>query len=300
MEQLIGRAKFSAKCVKNEIHNILTTLRLTRPTHMSSPQAKFHMNSLKAFQQLFEELTYMHELHEFDIVAYVNPFLEVIQSDATSGELTAVALEAVDKFVSFGLVHPESPKSMEAINTVAWGVIHCRFLSNGWASDEVVLLKMVGLLLDCLRCSAGPYLSDFCVWHMVRKCFQVSRQPNASHLLRSSAEGMLQQMVLTIFGTQKERSQRVRVESVEADADARRTAESQGPKLQVYKPYGFRAMHFVLRFLSFLLAYGVLGRVIGGGDPRSRAMCSASWQSEYSTRCTDEIVERVAEVERST
>eukprot|EP00913_Durusdinium_trenchii_P006796 g6388.t1 len=113
MEQLIGRAKFSAKCVKNEIHNILTTLRLTRPTHMSSPQAKFHMNSLKAFQQLFEELTYMHELHEFDIVAYVNPFLEVIQSDATSGELTAVALEAVDKFVSFGLVHPESPKSME-------------------------------------------------------------------------------------------------------------------------------------------------------------------------------------------
>ena len=40
----------------------------------------------------------MHELHEFDIVAYVGPFLEVIQSEATSGELTAVALEAVDKF----------------------------------------------------------------------------------------------------------------------------------------------------------------------------------------------------------
>ena len=26
--------------------------------------------------------------------------------------------------------------------------------------------SQVGLLLDCLRCSAGPYLSDFCVWHM--------------------------------------------------------------------------------------------------------------------------------------
>lgn len=257
MEQLIGRAKFSAKCVKNEIHNILTTLRLTRPTHGSSPQAKFHIESLKAFQKLFEELTYMHELHEFDIVAYVGPFLEVIQSDATSGELTAVALEAVDKFVSFGLVHPDSPKSMEAINTVAWGVINCRFLSNGTASDEVVLLKMVGLLLDCLRCSAGQYLSDPCVWHMVRKCFQISRQPNASYLLRSSAEGMLQQMVLTIFGTQKERSQRVRVESSAPEAQ-RAEREPKGPsqKLQVYKPYGFRAMHFVLRFLAFLLAYG--------------------------------------------
>ena len=29
-----------------------------------------------------------------------------------------------------------------------------------------------------------------------------------------------------------------------------------GASCQVYKPYGFRAMHFVLRFLAFLLAYG--------------------------------------------
>ena len=29
-----------------------------------------------------------------------------------------------------------------------------------------------------------------------------------------------------------------------------------GVSCQVYKPYGFRAMHFVLRFLAFLLAYG--------------------------------------------
>eukprot|EP00435_Cladocopium_sp_Y103_P031244 s739_g7.t2 len=144
----------------------------------------------------------------------------------------------------------------------------------------------VGLLLDCLRCSAGQYLSDPCVWHMVRKCFQISRQPNASYLLRSSAEGMLQQMVLTIFGTKfwptnleaplleivelievrtsvealEERSQRVRVESSGAP-EAQRAEREHGPKgpsqkLQVYKPYGFRAMHFVLRFLAFLLAYG--------------------------------------------
>ncbi len=26
--------------------------------------------------------------------------------------------------------------------------------------------SQVGLLLDCLRCSAGQYLSDPCVWHM--------------------------------------------------------------------------------------------------------------------------------------
>eukprot|EP00930_Biecheleria_cincta_P087192 TRINITY_DN7643_c0_g3_i1.p1 TRINITY_DN7643_c0_g3~~TRINITY_DN7643_c0_g3_i1.p1 ORF type:complete len:1562 (-),score=332.89 TRINITY_DN7643_c0_g3_i1:103-4788(-) len=260
MEHIIGRAKFPAKCVKNEIHNILTTLRLTRATlGAGGSQATFHMESLRSFQRLFEELTYIHELHEFDTVAYLGPFLEVIQSDATSGELTAVALEAVDKFVSFGLIHPDSPRCMEAVNTLAWGVINCRFLSDGSAKDEVVLLKMVGLLIDCLRCQAGEYLSDPCVWHMVRKCFQISRQPRATHLLRSSTEGMLQQMVLTIFGTHKERSQRVRIKNPPTQASPGSesgAAPAPGGTLQVYKPYGFKAMHFVLRFLAFLLAYG--------------------------------------------
>ncbi|CAJ1357982.1 unnamed protein product [Effrenium voratum] len=178
-----------------------------------------------------------------------------------------VALEAVDKFVSFGLVHPDAPRCMEAINTLAWGVINCRFLSDGSASDEVVLLKMVGLLLDCLRCTAGQYLSDPCVWNMVRKCFQISRQPRATHLLRSSAEGMLQQMVLTIFGTQKERSQHVRVASAEPAAGEQGT----NAQLQVYRPYGFRAMHFVLRFLAFLLAYGRAGPSEKEAKPRQRA-----------------------------
>ena len=41
MEQLIAGAKFPAKCVKNEIHNMLTTLRLTRHSIHSS-QAQIH------------------------------------------------------------------------------------------------------------------------------------------------------------------------------------------------------------------------------------------------------------------
>ncbi|CAE8689389.1 unnamed protein product [Polarella glacialis] len=201
------------------------------------------------------------------MMAYLGPFLEVIQSDATSGELTAVALEAVDKFVSFGLIHPDSPRCMEAINTLAWGVINCRFVADGSAGDEVVLLKMVGLLVDCLRCPAGDYLADPCVWHMVRKCFQISRQPRATHLLRSSTEGMLQQMVLTIFGTQKERAHRVRVK-VPAVTDG--GAPAAGSALQVYRPYGFKAMHLVFRFLAFLLAFGKAPPGAGDKEPRPK------------------------------
>ena len=35
-----------------------------------------------------------------------------------------------------------------------------QFDGRWWPSTQV------GLLLDCLRCSAGQYLSDPCVWHM--------------------------------------------------------------------------------------------------------------------------------------
>eukprot|EP00971_Amphidinium_carterae_P132179 2618309-Amphidinium_carterae.1 len=80
--------------------------------------------------------------------------------------VTAVALAAVNKFVSFGLIHPDHPKCMEvgcctlwcypyvdtayvfsavpwpwaaskAINTLAWGVINCRFTSSQTPNDEV-------------------------------------------------------------------------------------------------------------------------------------------------------------------
>jgi len=220
----------------------------------------------------------------------LGPFLAVIQSDATDGQLTAVALGAINKFVSFGLIGPQSPRCMEAMNALAWGVINCRFVSSQTAKDEVVLLKMVGLLIDCLRSPAGDYLSDQCVWHMVRKCFQISRQPWASHLLRSSAEGVLQRMVLTIFGTHKERAQRVRVRSAEPTRTAgghsgtREDSSAALQPLQVYRPYGFRAMHFVLRFLAFLLDFGKTPLRSSDDTPRARPRRRARSRSPSTER----------------
>eukprot|EP00929_Paragymnodinium_shiwhaense_P105158 TRINITY_DN70072_c0_g1_i1.p1 TRINITY_DN70072_c0_g1~~TRINITY_DN70072_c0_g1_i1.p1 ORF type:complete len:1596 (-),score=442.89 TRINITY_DN70072_c0_g1_i1:249-5036(-) len=251
MELLIAGSKFPAKCVKNEIHNLLTTLRLTKHT-AKGKEEQFYIQSLRAFQRLFEELTYTNELQEFDAVAYLGPFIDVIQSDATDGEITAVALGAVDKFVSFGLINPDSPRCMDAVNALAWGIIGCRFVSSGGDRDEAVLLKIANVMINTLRCPAGEYLGDMCVWHMVKKCFQIARQPRSSHLLRASTESTLQQMVLTIFGTQKERARRIRV----LTHDASEGVAKHGGPVRVHRPYGFRAMLQVLRFLAFLMAYG--------------------------------------------
>ncbi|CAJ1415611.1 unnamed protein product [Effrenium voratum] len=49
-----------------------------------------------------------------------------------------------------------------------------------------------------------------------------------------------------------------------------RPGQGTNAQLQVYRPYGFRAMHFVLRFLAFLLAYGRAGPSEKEAKPRQR------------------------------
>ncbi|KAF4699537.1 G-box binding factor [Perkinsus olseni] len=159
-------AKYPAKCVKNEIHNILTVLKLEKSERSwSHRSAIFREGAIKQFQALFDELTYLDDFNEFDTVRYLAPFLNVIQSEDASGPLTAVALDSVNKFVSFGLI-PTDKMGPKAINTLVAGVINCRFGAEGTPDDEVVLLKMITVLVDALRCPTGAQLTDACVWQM--------------------------------------------------------------------------------------------------------------------------------------
>jgi len=64
---------------------------------------------------------------------------------------------------------------------------------------EVVSMKILEILLECLRCSAGEFLTDQAVTDMVTECFHVRSQQHSSKLLRRYAENVLMQMVLVLF-----------------------------------------------------------------------------------------------------
>ncbi|EER19709.1 guanyl-nucleotide exchange factor, putative [Perkinsus marinus ATCC 50983] len=232
-------AKYPAKCVKNEIHNILTVLKLEKSERSwSHRSAIFREGAIKQFQALFDELTYLDDFNEFDTVRYLAPFLNVIQSEDASGPLTAVALDSVNKFVSFGLI-PTDKMGPKAINTLVAGVINCRFGAEGTPDDEVVLLKMITVLVDALRCPTGAQLTDACVWQMVRKIHQVAKQPmGLSHLLRSSAEQQLTLIVLTVF-------------------NQRGGGSSSG------NGYSVSARYCLLRYMAFLMTAGFPGSING-------------------------------------
>lgn len=66
-------------------------------------------------------------------------------------------------------------------------------------NDEVVLMKLLEVVMHCLRCATASLLLACNVWALAQTCFKLSRQPRASALLRSTAESTLTHVVLTVF-----------------------------------------------------------------------------------------------------
>lgn len=137
-----------------------------------------------------------------DPLEYLSPFLEVIRSAETSGPITAIALSSVNKIISHDLIgepaawatcwmvsmhililvlHSSyagssmvSPGGLAvAMHNTSEAVTHCKFESADPASDEVVLSKILQVLLACLKCPTGPYLSDSDVCNIFQACFRI-------------------------------------------------------------------------------------------------------------------------------
>ncbi len=73
--------------------------------------------------------------------------------------------------------------------------LQCRFESSSAQDDEATLMKLLEVIGNCMRCGAGPLLTDDDVWNMCQCCFRISRLPHASHLMARMAEATLSHIV---------------------------------------------------------------------------------------------------------
>lgn len=69
---------------------------------------------MKQFVDLKVLLINFEDLRMIDPNIFLTPFLDVIRSDETTGQITSLALSALNKFLSYGLIgkrftpaHPE-------------------------------------------------------------------------------------------------------------------------------------------------------------------------------------------------
>lgn len=231
-------------CVKGEIHNVLTVLRLNPPrepggrsggsssassptssssssSHHSSSYSHYYSsdnrygtedNSLiRQLKDLYELLSLHSSLQELDTSSFLSPFLSVISSHTTDIFTTAAALHSVHKFLVYGLINSASLSVARGLINTVDAVTHCNFDVRDREDAEVVSMKIIEILMECLRCSAGDQLNDESVVEMVEECLAVrARHPGASKLLRRYAENALMQMVLVLFARVSEEGRGVR------------------------------------------------------------------------------------------
>ncbi|PHU15966.1 hypothetical protein BC332_17171 [Capsicum chinense] len=100
-----------------------------------------------------------------------HPFLDVIKSDETGTPITGVALSFVYKFLTLGIIEATDMNMDNALHQIADVVTSCCFEVTDPASEEVVLMKILQVILACKKSEASKNLTNHnrIVRHMVNK-----------------------------------------------------------------------------------------------------------------------------------
>lgn len=156
------------------------------------------IQSLKALRrQIF---TWQHHWHTINPTVYLQPFLDVIRSDETGAQITGVALSSVYKILTLDVIDHNTVSVEEAMHMLVDAVTSCRFEVTDPASEEVVLMKILQVLLACMKSKASVMLSNQHVCTIVNTCFRIVHQAGSKgELLQRMARHTMHELVRCIF-----------------------------------------------------------------------------------------------------
>ncbi|KAF3433663.1 hypothetical protein FNV43_RR24766 [Rhamnella rubrinervis] len=156
------------------------------------------IQSLKALRkQIF---SWQHQWHTINPAVYLQPFLDVIQSDETGAPITGVALSSVYKILTLDVIDQNTVNVEDAMHLLVDAVTSCRFEVTDPASEEVVLMKILQVLLACMKSKASVMLSNQHVCTIVNTCFRIVHQAGSKgELLQRIARHTTHELVRCIF-----------------------------------------------------------------------------------------------------
>lgn len=149
----MDRSSKTVNCVKGEIYNMLAIMRFV-PNFSATPDLVRYMQYIAEFKELFENLLVCSDI---DSVDFWTPFLKIIQAGDVSGPITGVALSSIHKFLLYEFL---SQRSGFTLNNIVNSVVQCNFHKNFSSSDEVVLMKLLHVFLECLRSPAVSFIIE--------------------------------------------------------------------------------------------------------------------------------------------
>ncbi|CAH2092601.1 unnamed protein product [Euphydryas editha] len=185
--------------VQGEMAMLVTAMRRsTRWGSHSFPNEEYDV-LMRTFQDLKSILNQVDDLRLLDPSTYLSPFLEVIRSKETTGPVTSLALSAIHKFLSYGLIDPTHSSVPATVEDIADAVTHARFVGTDHSSDGVVLLKILQVLRTLMLSPEGAMLTDESVCEIMLSCFRTCFETRLTELLRRNAEQCLRDMTQLIF-----------------------------------------------------------------------------------------------------
>ncbi|XWS40913.1 hypothetical protein CRYUN_Cryun17cG0037000 [Craigia yunnanensis] len=156
------------------------------------------IHSLKELRkQIF---SWQHQWQNVDPVVYLQPFLDVIQSDETGAPITGVALSSIYKILTLDVLDLDTVNVGDAMHLIVDAVTSCRFEVTDPASEEVVLMKILQVLLSCMKSKATTRLSNKHVCMIANTCFRIVHQASSKgELLQRIARHTMHELVRCIF-----------------------------------------------------------------------------------------------------
>ncbi|KAF8399528.1 hypothetical protein HHK36_015395 [Tetracentron sinense] len=189
--------------VNSEVGAVLAVMRRNvrwGGRHMAGDDQLEHslIQSLKALRkQIF---SWQHQWHTINPAVYLQPFLDVIRSDETGAPITGVALSSVYKILTLDVLDLNTVNVEDAMHLVVDAVTSCRFEVTDPASEEVVLMKILQVLLACMKSKASVMLSNQHVCTIINTCFRVVHQAGTKgELLQRIARHTMHELVRCIF-----------------------------------------------------------------------------------------------------
>ncbi|XP_072971675.1 ARF guanine-nucleotide exchange factor GNOM-like isoform X2 [Typha angustifolia] len=138
--------------------------------------------------------------HAVDPILYLQPFLDLIRSDETGAPITGAALSSVHKILAVDVLDLGTVNVAAAMHAVVDAVTSCRFEVTDPASEEAVLMKILHVLLACIRSRAAAVLSNRHVCTIVNTCFRVVQQAGTKgELLQRISRHTMQELIRCIF-----------------------------------------------------------------------------------------------------
>uniref|UniRef100_A0A1A9ZR77 SEC7 domain-containing protein n=1 Tax=Glossina pallidipes TaxID=7398 RepID=A0A1A9ZR77_GLOPL len=187
--------------VRGEMSTLMTAMRRgTRwSSHLSAYVDENKDGLMKLFMDLKQELNRTKDLRSIEPDIFLAPFLEVIRTDETTGAVTSLALSAINKFLSYGLLDPTSKNLAVTVENIVDAVTNARFMVTDQSSDGVTLFHIVEVLHTIMRGPEGSVLTNEAVCEVVISCLRICFDQKYNELLRRSAEQALKDMVLLLF-----------------------------------------------------------------------------------------------------